>query len=107
MTTNYKYPGETIAFTATKNYASGALVIIGTVAGVALRDIAQNEVGDAKVTGVFELDAINTATAAQGAAAYATSAGKVTGDAASNTRIGTFWRKKKNGETTALVKLAG
>lgn len=105
MASNFKQPGETIRFTAGKNVAAGDLVIIGKVAGVSLRTTAKDEVGDAKVTGVFELPAAASATGAQGAVAYATSTGTVTGTESGNTAIGKFWQPLLSGEKTALVKL--
>lgn len=105
MAKNFRYAGETLPVTPTADTATGALVLIGTVAGVALDNIKANQTGVAKVTGVFELEAVAAATGNVGADAYATPAGKVTGASSGNTRIGKFWAPLLAAETTALVKL--
>lgn len=105
MAKNFKREGETIDFTAAAATAAGALVIVGTVACVSLNDVANGAKGVGHCAGVWELPAVAAATGAQGAIAYATGAGAVTGTAGGNTAIGKFWEPLTNGQTVALVKL--
>ncbi len=105
MAKNYKREGETIDFTAAADIPAGTLVIVGAVACVSLNDVATGEVGVGHCTGVWELPALTAATGAQGADAYATTAGKVTGASSGNTLIGKFWEALTNGQTVAQVKL--
>lgn len=105
MAKNFKRKGETIDFVASANTTAGSLVLVGTIAAVALSDVANGEAGVGHTEGVWELPAVSAATAVAGAAAYVTSGGNVTGTATDNTLIGVFWEAKTNGQTTALVKL--
>lgn len=105
MAKNYKREGETIDFTAAADTPAGKLVIVGAVACVALNDVKSGEVGVGHCEGVWQLPAVAAATGAQGAAAYATAAGQVTGTASGNTLIGKFWEPLVNGQTVAQVKL--
>ncbi len=56
MSTNFIEKGEVLNYTATtKAIASGELVIIGIIAGVAKTDIALGETGAVHITGVYSL----------------------------------------------------
>lgn len=105
MAKNFKREGETIDFTAAADTASGTLVMVGGVAAVALNDVANAAVGVGHVQGVWELPKGTATTAAQGALAYVTSGGLVTGSSSGNTLIGRFWEAATNGPVTAMVKL--
>lgn len=105
MAKNFKREGETIDFTAAAATAAGTLVIVGTVACVSLKDVASGAKGVGHCAGVWELPALSAATGAQGAIAYATPAGAVTGASSGNTQIGVFWEAKVDGQTVAQVKL--
>lgn len=105
MAKNFKREGETIDFTASADTPSGTLVVVGAVAAVALNDVKSGEVGVGRAEGVWELPAVSAATAVQGAIAYVTSGGNVTGTATDNTQIGKFWEAKTNGQAVALVKI--
>ncbi len=105
MAKNYKREGETIDFTAAAATLAGTLVIVGAVACVSLNDVASGAKGVGHCEGVWELPALAAATGAQGAIAYATPAGLVTGASAGNTVIGKFWEPLTSGQTVALVKL--
>ena len=105
MAKNFKREGETIDFTAAADTPAGTLVVVGTVACVSLNNVASGAKGVGHCAGVWELPAVSAATAAQGAAAYVTSGGNVTGTATDNTLIGKFWEAKTNGQTVAQVKL--
>ena len=105
MAKNYKRDGETIDFTAAADAASGKLVIVGGVAAVVLSDVKNGAKGVGHTQGVWELPAVASATGAQGAPAYATATGTVTGTATGNTLIGRFWEPLTSGQTVAQVKL--
>ena len=56
MSTNFIEKGEVLNYTAaTKDIASGELIIIGSIAGVAKTDIAVGETGSVHITGVYSL----------------------------------------------------
>lgn len=105
MAKNYRREGETIDFTAAADTTAGQLVIVGTVACVSLKDVASGAKGVGHCEGVWELPAVAASTGSQGAIAYATSAGNVTGTSSGNTAIGKFWEPLTSGQTTAFVKL--
>lgn len=105
MAKNFKREGETIDFTAAADTPAGTLVIVGAVACVSLNTVANGAKGVGHVAGVWELPALDAATGAQGAIAYATPAGAITGAATGNTPIGKFWEPLTSGQTVALVKL--
>lgn len=52
---NFVQPGEIIDYTPAAAVGSGAVVIIGTLIGVACADIAANATGAVAVEGVFDL----------------------------------------------------
>ncbi len=102
---NFKRHGETIDFVAGANIISGALVMVGGVAAVALTDVATGKIGEARTEGVYELPKAGATTAAQGVDAYVTPGGLVTPTATANTRIGRFWAAATNGPVLAVVKI--
>ena len=56
MSTNFIEKGEVLNYTAAnKPIASGELLIIGAIAGVAKTDIAVGETGAVHITGVYSL----------------------------------------------------
>lgn len=62
MSTNFIEKGEVLNYTATsKAIASGELVIIGAISGVAKTDIAIGETGAVHITGVYSLLKANDA----------------------------------------------
>lgn len=61
MAKNYIQPGEVIDYTAGADIATGDVVVVGNLIGVAITDIANGAVGPAKITGVFELPKVPTA----------------------------------------------
>lgn len=105
MAKNYKRPGETIDFTAAADTPSGKLVLVGGVAGVSLKDVANGAIGTANCEGVWELPKGGSTTSGAGTDAYITPGGLITGTASGNTRVGRFWEAATNGPITALVKL--
>ena len=66
MASNYIQPGEVIDFTAGSTIASGAVVAIGQMLGVALGDIANGATGSVQIQGVFEVPKVSGAVIAAG-----------------------------------------
>lgn len=55
MAKNYIKDGEHLTFTAAADVASGGVVVLGTLVAVALTAVSNTGVGEAAVTGVWEL----------------------------------------------------
>lgn len=70
MSTNYIQPGEVLDYTAGADIASGAVVVMDSLVGVALKAIANGATGPVKVRGVFELPKLSTDTINQGQVVY-------------------------------------
>ncbi|MGH8075636.1 MAG: DUF2190 family protein [Lysobacter sp.] len=105
MAKNFKREGETIDFTAAADTASGELVLVGGVAAVALNDVASGQVGVGRTQGVWELPAVSSGAVTQGALAYVTAGGNVSGSSSGNTLIGRYWEAKADGVAVALIKI--
>ncbi len=105
MAKNYVADGNVLKYTAGANIASGALVLMNTIAGVAVTDIANGESGSVQISGIFTLakasGAIN-----QGAKVYwdATNS-NVTTTASGNTLIGVAATGVISGATTVDILL--
>jgi len=68
MAKNYRSPGEHITYTAAADVVSGQAVVIGTLLGVSLTDVATGATGEAAIEGVWELPKLSTAVITAGAA---------------------------------------
>lgn len=104
MATNYVQPGDTISYAHSSAVASGELVAIGTIAGVALGKFDADESGSYGIDGVFELpkaDAAGEMTA--GAKAYHAS-GEVT-DADTDPFAGIVVEDAAAGDSTIKVRV--
>ena len=67
MATNYVQNGEVLAYTnAGSAIASGDVVVIGNIMGVAMTDIATDETGSVAIEGVFVLPKVEGAVIGQG-----------------------------------------
>lgn len=66
MAKNYVGPGNHIPFVAGSAITSGSGVVIGSLLGVALHDVASGATGTAAVEGVFTLPKLSTAVIAEG-----------------------------------------
>ena len=51
MAKNYVQEGKVIPFTAAADVVSGQVVVVGTLAGVSLTDVAQGSIGQLAITG--------------------------------------------------------
>lgn len=110
MATNFIQNGKTILWTnATgSDVASGEVVKINSLVGVAMVDIPDGLSGTVATGGVFQVPAVNTLTIDQGAAVYFdATAGKMTSTAENNTFAGLAWATKVEAGTTVQVKLGG
>lgn len=105
MAKNYHRDGDTMTITASAALTSGQITVVGGVAGLVTADIANGAQGDILCFGVVKVPAAASSTGSQGAEAYLTSAGNVTGTSSGNTRIGRFWEPLTSGQTVAYVKL--
>ena len=70
MATNYIQDGDVLMHTAGAALTSGTPVVIGTIVGIPITDIANGETGAVRVAGVFELPLKSGDTPAQGAKMY-------------------------------------
>lgn len=105
---NFVKDGKMLSWTNGTGSAvsSGALVVVGSMPGVAAVDIANGADGELATEGVYTLPAINTAAISQGAPCYYdSSAGKITPTAEDNKYIGIAWEAKAETGTTVQVKL--
>lgn len=114
MAKNFIQPGEVIAHTAASNIASGQVVKIGQVLGVALADIASGDTGSVQITGVFECPKVTDAVIAQGQSlTWDVSAGKFDDNAATPAAgdvtgpPAVAFEAAGNGATTIKVRFTG
>lgn len=116
MSTNYVEQGQTVQFTAGQAYSSGDVVVLGSMIGVVIADVANGATGVASVEGVFNLPKLDAADIAQGeAVAWDVSAGSIddgsiTPAAGDITKVGIAWEAKgaTTGETIAVkINVAG
>lgn len=106
MAKNYIQQGDTITVTATADVASGALVVVGALAGVAMYSAASGEEVEIKTTGVFELAKTSAQAWTVGAPIYATSAGVATTVATDNVAIGHAVAAAANPSAIGRVRLS-
>lgn len=106
MTRKYIQPGEVIDHTAGSNLTSGAVVVMSTLVGVALVDIASGATGSVQIAGVFEINKLSTDVIAQGDLVYwDATPGEITTTSAGNTLAGKAVSAAGNGVLTVKVKL--
>lgn len=114
MTSKYVQPGKVLQYTAGANIASGDVVVIGKILGVALNAIANGATGSVAIDGVFTLPKVSTAVIPQGShLLWDVSAGKfdvgtatpASGDVSGPPAVA--FEAAGNGATTLSVKLTG
>jgi predicted RecA/RadA family phage recombinase len=99
--------GEALALAAPYAVASGGGALIGAIFGVAVTALANAEVGNFQLCGVYTLPKA-TGAATLGARAYWDNTNKnVTATSTSNTLIGVFAAAYASGDTSALIRLNG
>ncbi|WP_373354079.1 DUF2190 family protein [Pseudoroseicyclus sp. CXY001] len=107
---NFKAQGETLTFTAGAAYASGDGVVVGTIFGVAVNDVASGEEGVLNLLGVYELPKAASQAWTVGAAIFwDESAAEATTVAEDNRLIGVAMEARGSGaeEVLGLVRLNG
>ena len=103
---NFIQKGHTLTLLVAAAVLSGGAVLVGKIFGVAVADVAAGEEGEFETQGVFDLPALGTEVAAQGAILYWDAVnGRLTTTAAGNTRVGVAVVAKANGAATASIKL--
>jgi predicted RecA/RadA family phage recombinase len=99
--------GEVLALAAPYAVSSGGGALIGSIFGVAVTALANAEVGNFQLEGVYTLPKA-TGAATLGAKAYWDNTNKnVTATSTSNTLIGVFVAAYASGDTSALIRLNG
>jgi predicted RecA/RadA family phage recombinase len=100
--------GDTITVTAPYNVLSGQGVLVGTLFGVAAVDALSGSQVDIARTGVFDITALQTDTAVQGAKIYwDNTARRLTTTATNNALVGAVTMAKTSADTAARVLLDG
>lgn len=104
---NYQQDGNTLTWLndTADAVVSGELVIVGDLAGVAVKDIAVGESGTLVASGVVTLPKVAANDIAQGVTVYATSAGNITTTASGNKLAGKAWAAAAAGTDSVNVKL--
>ena len=116
MATNYQHPGEVLDWTnaTSADVASGAVVPVGNILGVALTDIADGATGSVQIQGVFVCPKVTTAVIAQGASLVwdvsvgkfdASTATPAAGDVSGAPAVA--FEAAGNGATTLAVRFTG
>ena len=108
---NYISAGDVIEYTPSgADVASGDVVVIGTIAGVAVNDIKDGQSGPVKLTGVYALPKAGSQAWTVGAAVYWDAANKqCTTDPEDNVLLGIAVEAVGNSatETVGKVRLNG
>ena len=114
MAKNYVQEGKVIPFMAAADVVSGQVVVVGTLAGVSLTDVAQGAIGQLAISGVWDIPAA-TAAITQWAPVYwdadgnpvggVAGSGAATATSSGNTPIGIAIAAKDAAVGTARVLL--
>lgn len=105
---NYIQPGKTLTLPAPAAVASGEVVVIGSIFGVASGDAASGADVDLAVEGVFELPKVSALAIAIGDKVYWQTAEKLVSKTTSgNTYIGVAVSAAANPSGTVRVRLNG
>ena len=114
MTATFKQDGDVIQHTAGSSIATGQVVRIGSLLGVALVAIASGATGSVKLTGVFAVPKVSGAVIAKGETLIWDSSANAFDDNAATPASGDVggaaavaWEAAGNGVTTLLVKFTG
>jgi predicted RecA/RadA family phage recombinase len=108
MATNFIASGEILQYTAGSDIDSGDVVVMGSLVGVALTDIASGSSGSVQVEGVFSLPKKSADTLTLGEKVYwdaVTNGGEITETATSNTFAGYVYEAAAASTTSVKVKL--
>lgn len=103
---NYSQRGDIITVTVGADVASGGVVVVGDLVGVAVGAAANGTQAEVCLTGVFELAKVSGAIN-QGVKVYWSAADSaVTTTASTNKLVGHAFVGAASGDATVLVKLA-
>lgn len=103
---NFVQKGDVLTVTAPANVNAGDGVLVGSFFGVAATTQLSGADVEIETYGVYDLTALSTDTATQGAKAYWDNTNKrITTTASGNTLVGAFTKAKAAGETTGRVKV--
>ena len=108
MATNHFQPGKVLDWIngSGKDVISGELVMIGTLAGVALVDIPNNATGSVQIEEVFILPKTASEAITAGAVVYMDADTKeITATSTDNTRVGVAAYAAAASDATVKVKL--
>ncbi len=103
--TNFVQDGAVIlwANSTSTDVSAGDVVLVGTIVGIAITDIAAGASGSLKVTGVFTLAGAAGAWTQGDAVYWDASASDFTKTSSGNTKAGIAWADKASATTTGNV----
>lgn len=105
---NYIQPGDILALTAPYDRTSGQGALVGSVFGVAVKNVLSGAPGQFQTVGVFELAKTSAQAWTEGALIYWDNTAKLaTTTATSNKLIGAAVAAAGNPSATGLVRLNG
>jgi len=105
---NYIQPGNTLTLTAPAEIVSGAIVVVGSIIGVANGDAENGAPVDVDTVGVFRLPKVSALAIAAGDKVYYDSATKLVNKTASgNTLLGVATEAAANPSPNVPVRLNG
>lgn len=110
MATNFVQPGNTITIPAPAAIDSGAVVIVGSIIGVAAGGAASGAPVDLETGGVWDLPKVSADVFAVGADVYYDETAELVtsdDDTGGNPKIGVAVAAAGNGAATAKVRLSG
>ena len=108
MAQNFKEEGQVLQYTNSGSaIASGDVVIIGSLAGVALVDIANGATGSVRIDGVFEVAKTTGTAYVQGDELFWNTGTAKATKTATDYPLGIAFEAAASGDALCLVKLAG
>ena len=103
---NYVQDGDTVTLVAPYAVTSGQGALVGSLFGIANADVASGAEGEFDVEGVFDVTALSTDTATQGAKLYWDNTNRrLTTTSSGNTLVGVALAAKGAGAVTARIRL--
>lgn len=104
--TLYQGDPDVIDYTPGADISAGEVVIAGNIAGVAMEDIANGELGSIRVSGVFDVAKTATVTFSVGAPVYFDESANTAGSTATDALIGYAVKAALANDATVRVLLA-
>ncbi len=106
MATSYTAEGRVLPYVAGAAITSGDVLVISTLIGVAIDDIANGSTGPAQVAGVFTLTCLATDVVAQGDLLYWDAGNsRLTTTASTHVLAGKAYTASANGVATCAIML--